>query len=183
MSKFDFQPDAEHEEGQFQPEENESPLASSSAEQRLGLSDQDAQISNERLRYVEELLRSAPLLSVPMGFADKVVAALRGKDTNDPDYKDGLGLILGLVVSIITTIGLFGVPAFLIMRVLITGDASTIVDDIRNFFDPIFGWIVDSPLVLLPVLLFAALSIVMLTGYFVWFMRDLMSSSESSEIK
>lgn len=181
MSRFDYQPESEHEEDYRAEEQENLQETSSSAEQRLGLPDQEAQISTERLRYVEELLRSAPLLSVPMGFADRVVAALRGKDTDDPDYKDGLGLVLGLFVSLLTTLAMLGLPIYFLLRVVITGEADQTVDDISGYFEPLFGWIADAPAVIIPAAVVSLLFSLLLTGYVIWFVRSLLSSkSEES---
>lgn len=165
MSQFDLQPDPNRdEEASINPEQV--------PDDELAL-----ETTSERLQYVEDLLRHAPLLSVPVGFAERVVAALRGKDTDDPDYRDAVGLVLGLLVSGVITVVMLGIPAYLMITAILTGNASTFVPDIIEFLSIfVVGWMSNIPLIAMPLVGTLGLTIIALMGYVFWFMKGLLSS-------
>ena len=176
MSRFDYQqPDPEHEDEQ-RAAESQAESLESTAEQRLGLAEDESGVNVERLRYVEDLLRKAPLISVPIGFAERVVAAIKGKDTDDPDYNDALGLVLGLLISIIITLAALGFPAYFIITAVLTGDATTVIADVTDFFGNFVGWMADLPVILLPAAAASVLGVIFLSGYVLWFVRGLLMS-------
>lgn len=179
MSGYEYQPDPERDDEEIfdaQQAENTTP---ETAEQRLGVPEEQANDNLERLRYVEELLRSAPLIAVPMGFADRVMAALRGKDSNDPDYRDAMGIVMGLLFSIIFTLAVLGLPAYYIITAVLTGDAATVLADVTGFLEVFVGWLAGLPLVLLPAAAASVVGVVVLSGYVLWFVRGLLSSSST----
>lgn len=183
MSRFEYQPDPERDEDDnlnTQPHNEEIPLVP--AEQRLGLAEDelgDAETTpenRERLRYVEDLLRNAPLISVSVGFAERVMAAIRGKDTNDPDYRDALGVITGLLISILFTLAVFGIPAYYLITSVISGDAAAAIDDLVQLTESFVAGFANLPLVLLPAAAAAVIGVIILSGYVVWFIRGLLTT-------
>src|SRR6188768_4257251 len=65
---------------------------------RLGVEDSvaESQTDEKRLHYVDRLLKSAPVLSAPRGFADRVMNRLKGATPHTPDYEQGTGIMVGL---------------------------------------------------------------------------------------
>jgi hypothetical protein len=177
MSQYEFQPDPERDEDENLNAQPQEDTAADTAEQRLGIPEAATAEHAERLRYVEDLLRNAPLIAVPVGFAERVVAALRGKDSDDPDYRDAMGIVIGLLVSILITLAVLGLPAFYIITAVLTGDAATVLADVTGFLGMFVGWLGDLPAVLLPAAVAAVIGVVLLSGYVVWFVRGLLTST------
>ena len=190
MSRLEYQPDPNKEEAELpQPEET-------SGHHRLALPEQDeaneATLTSDnlaesgtRLQQVEDLLRNAPLLSVPIGFADRVVAALKGQDRTHPDYQDGMGIILGLVMAILIAVPLLGSVAYFIGRAVVSAEArNTLLADIEGIFTPLLSWIEGlsvSGVILVPLIVALLVGFSLLSGYVFWFVRSLIRTASSAD--
>ncbi len=182
MSRLEFQPDPEQE-----PEDDAALQAEEQAAQnRLALPGSEAAAASEtavRLQQVEELLRNAPLLSVPIGFADRVLAVIKGQDQSDPDYQDAMGIVLGLLLAALIALPLFGTLAYLIGRAIVSASARTVlVSDLEAVLSSIFVWLQGLSLgaaVLLPIALVILVALGLLSGYVFRFFWDVMKAGSS----
>ncbi len=175
MSRWEYQPDP-----QEQPDE-EQQLANQrdaqAAAQRLSLPETDEQneASTERLHYIENLLRTAPLVSVSVGFADRVIAAIRGQDTDNPDYRNGLGIVLGLMISMVFLLTVIALPAYLFLLAVLSTDTEQAVNDFGTFLsdqaDVIGAFIFNPPILVIFIL--GTLGSMTLVMFVLRFMRDL----------
>lgn len=143
---------------------------------RLG-AEPEVQEENEHLNYVDRLLRSAPMLSAPLGFAERVIARLKADPPRVIRYEEGTGIVLGL-----------GAVAFIFLPILMT---LTIIlglglinedfreetwDTVGDVLSEVADAIATSPVltafVIVVVLLFLGAS-----GYFMWFWRSLIRTA------
>lgn len=166
MSRLEYQPNREDEnEDLFLNEEQEQ-----DTEQRLAAPD------DRRLQQVEQMLRQAPLLSVPIGFADRVLAALKGQDKSSPDYQNGLGIVLGIFLAALLAVPLFGTPIYLIGRAIASGEGiQSTFEEVAATLASVWDWLVAVPLssgFLLPFIIGALIGFGLLSGYIFWFVRS-----------
>ncbi len=143
----------------------------------LPASDVEPEITNERLSYIENLLRNAPLVSVSVGFADRVMAALRGEDNQNPTYRNGLGIALGLLFSILFLMIGIGIPSYLFLMLVVTVGRSKAVEQFRETAKTIFVPIEQIALTPPIVVMLLGLSFIMLllTIFVIRFVRDTLS--------
>jgi hypothetical protein len=191
MSRLEFTPDPNQED----EEALESSLAGKAQEEsalnRLAMpetGDADEGESHEstrRLEYIDQLLRNAPLLSVPMGFADRVVAAIKRRTGGEPDYRDATGIVLGLMMTALITIPLLGTPAYLIGRSIFSPSfRADLGDDLINFFENLTSWMTNisvNSTILLPIGVVVIIALVALSSYFIWFVKGLLNTDTSEE--
>lgn len=179
MSRLEFQPDPEQEQA---PDEASS-TQHQAASQRLAMPENAEESTADlsaRFQQVEDMLRHAPLLSMPIGFADRVLAAIKGQRPSDPDYQDALGIILGLFLAVLVALPLLGIPAYLIARSIISADyRDTLVSDLGSVLGTIFVGLQSSSLgvlVLIPVLIAMLVGFGLLSGYLVRFLKELVEA-------
>lgn len=196
MSRLEFTPDPNQED----EEALQSSLADSSQEEsahsRLampettdegdeGFESREEHESTRRLEYIDQLLRNAPLLSVPMGFADRVVAAIKRRTGTEPDYRDATGIVLGLLMTALISIPLLGTPAYLIGRSIFSANfRADLGDDLANFFEGITSWMSNisvNSTVLLPIGLVVVIALIALSSYFVYFVKGILNADTSEE--
>lgn len=170
MSRLEFQPDPN------QDDELESALEEDTASQRLAMPE-----TAERLHYVENLLRNVPLLSVPIGFADRVMAVIKRQDPDDPNYQDGMGIVLGLLMAALIAIPLFGIVAWLFIRALVSLRAqATLVDDLESVFTGVSLWLASlsaDGVIVVPLIVAMVVGLMFFSGYVIWFVRELFRSN------
>lgn len=177
MSRWESQPNP-----QEQPDDElhaAEELETQAAAQRLSLPDNEEQqdTSNERLQYIENLLRKAPLVSVGMGFAERVMAALRRQEPDNPDYRDGVGIVLGLLISLVFVLSVIGLPTYLFLLAVLSTDRQQAIDDTSEFLadqSKIIGDFLLNPPILV-VLTLAVLGSMTLALFVIRFMRDLLA--------
>lgn len=166
MSRLEFQPNREDENDDLLLNEE----LEHDAEQRLAAPD------DRRLQQVEQLLRQAPLLSVPIGFADRVLAALKGQDKSSPDYQNGLGIVLGIFLAALIAVPLFGTPIYLIGRAITTGQGvPNAFEDVAAALASVWDWLVEIPFssgILLPFVIGTLIGFGLLSGYIFWFLKS-----------
>lgn len=143
---------------------------------RLGVEDDVASqnISDEsRMRYVDRLMHSAPMLSAPLGFAERVVSRLKELTPRPPQYDEGLGIAIGLLASVVIVIPALAFAMFVLIRFILEESTRTAVGDallaLADF--------VVQPFVLgiIGILVFLYL---LLSGYIVWFWRGVIRSAK-----
>lgn len=143
---------------------------------RLGVEDDVASqnISDEsRMRYVDRLMQSAPVLSAPLGFAERVVARLKELTPSPPQYDEGLGIAIGLLASILIVVPTLGVALFGLFRFILD---EGVRNDVWDAGVTLADWLTH-PFVLgiLGILLVMYL---ILSGYIVWFWRGVIRSAK-----
>lgn len=177
MSRLEYRPEQEDEEILQQAAEEEE----ATSHHRLAMPDEE---DSKRFQSVEQLLRHAPLLSVPIGFADRVIAAIKGQNNQDPDYQDAMGIIIGLFLAALIAVPLFGTPAYLIGRALVSSAAlSTLIADLETMLTTVMLWLQGfslSPVVVLPMLLITLVGLGLLSGYVFRFLKELVEAAEES---
>ncbi len=180
MSRLEYRPDPNQEDEEaLQAAADEAEIA---AHHRLALPD-DAEEDNKRFQAVENLLRNAPLLSVPIGFADRVIAALKGQNSTDPDYQDAMGIIIGLFLAALIAVPLFGTPAYLIGRALFSDAAlSTLIADLETVLTTIMVWLQTVSLgpAFVILLLVSLVGVGLLSGYVLRFVKGLVNAADDS---
>ncbi len=183
MSRLEFDPEKDHEsEEDFQPQPEEQV-----SYHRLALSEDEAAAAAaeaSRLQYVEQLLRNAPLLSVPIGFADRVVAAIRGQDHDNPNYQDAIGIVLGLLFAALIAIPLFATPVYLTGRAILSGESrDTILTELESVMSSLLIWLESlslTPVIFIPLALVILVGLVLVSGYVFWFFKTLLRSGRSN---
>ena len=183
MSRLEFDPQKGHEsEDDFQPQPDEQ-----ASHHRLALPEDEAAAAAaeaNRLQYVEQLLRNAPLLSVPIGFADRVVAAIKGQDHDDPNYQDATGIVLGLLFAALIAIPLFATPVYLTGRALLNGESRTaILAELESVMSSFLLWLESlslTPIIFIPLALAVLVGLILVSGYVLWFFRSLLKSGRSN---
>ena len=187
MSRLEFTPDPNQEDEealQSSMIENEEETALN----RLAMpetADGESHEGAKGLEYIDQLLRNAPLLSVSMGFADRVVAAIKRRQGGEPDYRDATGIILGLLVTALISIPLLGTPAYLIGRSVFSSSfRASLGDDLVSFLESITSWTTNisvNSTVLLPISVVVVIALVALSTYFIWFVKGLLNTDTSEE--
>jgi hypothetical protein len=141
---------------------------------RLGA---EVQEENEHLSYVDRLLRSAPMLSAPLGFAERVIARLKADPPRVIRYEEGTGIVLGL-----------GAAAFIFLPILMTVaivlGLGVVNEDFRETTWETAGEVLTSiadAIAASPVLTAGLIIMLMLflgaSGYFMWFWRGLIRTA------
>jgi hypothetical protein len=191
MSRLEFTPDPNQEDEEalqsslVGKEQEESALNRLSMPETADVNEEESHESTRRLEYIDQLLRSAPLLSVPMDFADRVVAAIKRRTGGEPDYRDATGIVLGLMMTALISIPLLGTPAYLIGRSIFSPSfRADLGDDLGNFFEGITSWMTNisvNSTVLLPLGVVVIIALVALSSYFVWFVKGLLNTDTSEE--
>ena len=149
MSRLEFTPDPNQEDEEALQQSLTDSEQEESALNRMAMpettqTDKEEHDSARRLEYIDQLLRNAPLLSVSMGFADRVMAAIKRRTGGEPDYRDATGIILGLLMAALISLTLLGTPAYLIGRsIFSTSFRADLGDDLANFFESITSWMTN----------------------------------------
>lgn len=171
--EYNPQPDYEPEESNQEEQVDDSMQLKRN---RLAVGDDVASenISDEsRMRYVDRLMQSAPSLSAPLGFAERVVARLKELTPRPPQYDEGLGIAIGLFSSVIIVIPALTLALYVILRLTFDEAArNTVWDGLVSITEWTFHPVV---LALIGIILFLYL---MLSGYFVWFWRGVLRSAK-----
>lgn len=143
---------------------------------RLGV-EPEAHEESDHLSYVDRLLRSAPMLSAPLGFAERVIARLKAEPPRVIRYEEGTGLVLGL-----------GAVAFIFLPILMTVAVilglGLIDEEFRESTWDTAGEVANSvvdAIAASPFLTGAMVIVLMLflgaSGYFMWFWRGLIRTA------
>ncbi len=143
---------------------------------RLGV-EHEAHEESDHLSYVDRLLRSAPMLSAPLGFAERVIARLKAEPPRIVRYEEGTGIVLGL-----------GAAAFIFLPILMTVAVilglGLINEDFReatwetagDFANGVVDAIATSP-VLTAGMIIVLMLFLGASGYFMWFWRGLIRTA------
>ena len=143
---------------------------------RLGVEDDVASqnISDEsRMRYVDRLMSNAPMLSAPLGFAERVVSRLKELTPRPPQYDEGLGIAIGLLASVVIVIPALAIAIYTLIRFILEESTRTAVWDALVAVE---SFIVQ-PFVLVVIGLIVFIYLVM-SGYIVWFWRVVIRSAK-----
>jgi hypothetical protein len=139
---------------------------------------------SDRLLYVEHLLRSAPLLAVPFGFADRVVALLKKQAHTQPSYAQATGIVLGLAIAALVTVLPLGTLIYFLVRSLFSaGPRELALRLVGNVAENVALWAQD-PSISLPLallLIFALLPLSALSGYLFWFFSGVAGAGSSDQ--
>lgn len=190
MSRLEFTPDPNQEDEEALQQSLTESGQEESALNRLAMpetteTDKEEHDSARRLEYIDQLLRNAPLLSVSMGFADRVMAAIKRRTGGEPDYRDATGIILGLLMAALISLTLLGTPAYLIGRSIFSASfRADLGNDLSNFFESITSWMSNisvNSTVLLPIGVVVIIGLVALSSYFIWFVKGLLNTDTSEE--
>ncbi|NDJ86660.1 MAG: hypothetical protein GYB66_12300 [Chloroflexi bacterium] len=181
MSRLEQQPDPNREEEQLEGFQAHGKQEAEEAHRRLAMSDDEANAT--RLQQVEHLLRNAPLLSVPIGFADRVIASLKGHENGHPRYEDALGIVLGLSFAALIAIAVMGTLALLIFQVLLeTATITDLAEGIGDAFEtviPVAGITLD-PSVAIPLGILIGIGLLLFSGYAVRVIRGIVKSGATA---
>jgi hypothetical protein len=146
---------------------------------RLGVDDSvaESQVDEKRLHYVDRLLKSAPMVSAPRGFAERVMNRLKGSTPHSPDYEQGTGIVVGLGAGSLVYLPLLATAVYILVRSILDSAFRSRVWDIAG---NIVAWIVaiptDYPFIFAAVIIAVVIALIM-SGYLVWFWRGLIRST------
>lgn len=185
MSRLEYQPNPQQD-----PDPNRDSMAEQSPNAARRLSaPTPAQAadptpeSSTRFHQVEEMLRKAPLLSVPIGFADRVLAAIKRQNPANPNYQDAMGIILGIFLAALLAIPLLGTPSYLIGRAIINADyRDTLIDDLGNLAERVFIGLETlsfNLIWLIPILAILALLFGFLSTYLYRFIKSVLQAAQA----
>lgn len=178
MSRWDYQPNPQEEpDDKLQTTEAYDTQA---AVDRLSLPDTNTESSEatpERIQQIESMLRNAPIISASVDFAERVMAALRGQGPDNPDYRDGIGVVAGLLLSLVMIISVLGVPTYLFAFALLSGNRSQFTDEfdtvVSDFADTLADVMANPPIFALMTV--SILGSVTLALFVIRFVRDVMT--------
>jgi hypothetical protein len=168
----------------------ESGLEATAAAQRLStpdnqLSESTADPAFENLQRVDHLLKTAPLLAAPLGFADRVIGLLKKQVNQYPNYSEGTGIVLGLVSVAMVVIPLLGTAIFLVTQAIISQSVrGTLIREISALIETVAAW-GQNPTISLPIailMLLAILPFTALSGYLFWFFNGVFGAGSSEQV-
>jgi len=190
MSRLEYDPsdrnrdEEEREESRRAQEEN----ATDAQLHRLALPDEEAIAENEaeseerRLRYIDQLLKNAPILAAPLGFADRMMDALRKQSQAHPLYRDALGIIAGLGILACLVLPLLGYLTLQVFMIILDATArDAAADDVREALDSVWTWLQDPSLntSTIILLLIVFLMFLLLSGYLLRFFRQILTTDKA----
>lgn len=189
MSRLEYDPsDRNREEEEREEARRQEENVPDAQRHRLALPDEEAIAQNEadseekRLRYIDQLLKNAPILAAPLGFADRVMDALRKQSQAHPLYRDALGIIAGLGILaclVLPLLGFLSLQVFIIILDAAARDAAA--DDVREALNGAWTWLQDPSLntstIILLLIIF--LMFLLLSGYLLRFFRQILTTDEA----
>ena len=142
------------------------------------------QASDASFQQVDHLLKTAPTVASPRGFADRVLALIKKQAQMYPTYSEGPGIVLGLTAAAFVTIPILGTILFLAPQAIVNQSLRvTLIREISNAIETVALWL-QSPTISLPIALLMVVAILpftALSGYLFWFFNGLAKAGASSE--
>lgn len=183
MSRLEYQPQSSSDDN---VEKNEELSVESSRYQRLSMPTEttEAETTSEasaeeetpeaRERYVDQLLRNAPLLAVPLGFADRVMTALK-KRVIPPNYQEGIGFVMALGVIACLILPLLAISVNFFVRIIIdTEERDSSARDFESAVEVLGDAIQQSPIVVIVIGVIILVGLAVLMSYLVRFVRGIL---------
>lgn len=156
------------------PSEQEMPLQTAS----------QADESLERFHQVDHLMKNAPTVASPRGFADRVLALIKKQAQIYPKYSEGTGIVLGLTAAAMVTIPILGTILFMTTQAIINESLrGTLLREMGNIIEVVTDW-AQGPTISLPVallMILALLPFTALSGYLFWFFNGLAKAGTPPE--
>lgn len=178
--KFDHLED----EGVHEPEETRLQAGQRLAAPAENMQDNAKQASDAAFQQVDHLLKTAPMVASPRGFADRVLALIKKQAQLYPTYSEGTGIVLGLTAAALVTIPILGTILFLTTQAIVNQSLRiTLIREVSRAIETVAVW-VQSPSVSLPIALLMGIAILpftALSGYLFWFFNGLAKAGASSE--
>lgn len=142
------------------------------------------QVSDASFQQVDHLLKTAPTVASPRGFADRVMALIKKQAQLYPTYSEGTGIVLGLTAAALVTIPVLGTILFLTTQAIVNQSLRiTLIREVSNAIETGALWL-QNPSVSLPIALLMVIAILpftALSGYLFWFFNGLAKAGASSE--
>lgn len=159
------------------------------AGQRLAAPAEDVQENTQQnsdasFQQVDHLLKTAPVVASPRGFADRVLALIKKQAQIYPTYSEGTGIVLGLSAAALVTIPILGTILFLTTQAIVNQSLRvTLIHEISEAIETVAIWM-QNPSISLPIALLMVVAILpftALSGYLFWFFNGLAKAGASSE--
>lgn len=150
--------------------------------QRLALPDEAfaSTPAEERASYIDHLLRNAPLLATPVGFAERVVKAIKTRLHNQPNYRDGAGIVAALTITAFLVLPLLGLVVNIFFRLLTDANfPDNAANDIEAGLETL-AMLLQNP-TLLVVLVALIIPFLLLVAYVYRFWRGVLAAAPKSQ--
>ncbi len=159
-------------------------LAAPAENTQENIQDNTKQASDAAFQQVDHLLKTAPVVASPRGFADRVLALIKKQAQLYPTYSEGTGIVLGLTAAALVTIPILGTILFLTTQAIVNQSLRvTLIREVSRAIETVAVW-VQNPSISLPIALLMVIAILpftALSGYLFWFFNGLAKAGASSE--
>ncbi|MBI5931489.1 MAG: hypothetical protein HY862_19435 [Chloroflexi bacterium] len=139
--------------------------------------------SLERFQQVDHLMKTAPIVASPRGFADRVIGLLKKQAQIYPNYSEGTGIILGLAAAALVIIPVLGTALFLTTQAIVNQSLRvSLIHEASHVIEAVATW-VQNPSISLPIamlMVVAMLPFTALSGYLFWFFNGLAKAGSAS---